>query len=74
MTMWSCFSDSVEEGEKLVKTALDNFGRIGEFINSIYLHWIIRLLQNFNCFYQSGLLNFCFIPIIHFLSEDHFYC
>lgn len=25
------FSDSVEEGEKLVKTALDAFGRIGEF-------------------------------------------
>ena len=24
------FSDSVEEGEKLVKTALDAFGRIGE--------------------------------------------
>lgn len=24
-------TDSVEEGEKIVKTAIDNFGRIGEF-------------------------------------------
>ena len=27
------FTDSVEEGEKLVKTALDNFGRIGKRIS-----------------------------------------
>jgi len=26
----SSFSDSVEEGEKLVKAALDSFGRIGK--------------------------------------------
>lgn len=32
------FSDSVEEGEKLVKTALDAFGRIGE------LSWLVWFL------------------------------
>lgn len=32
------FSDSVEEGEKLVKTALDAFGRIGE------LYWLVWFL------------------------------
>lgn len=32
------FSDSVEEGEKLVKTALDAFGRIGE------LSWLLWFL------------------------------
>lgn len=26
-----CFTDSVEDGEKLIKTALDAFGRIGGF-------------------------------------------
>ena len=29
--IWVC-KDSVEEGDKLVKTAIDNFGRIGEGI------------------------------------------
>ena len=27
-------SDSVEEGDKLVKTAIDNFGRLGELCTS----------------------------------------
>ena len=31
-------SDSVEEGDKVVKTAIDNFGRIGEFYNSGLFH------------------------------------
>ena len=35
-------SDSVEEGEKLVKTAIDNFGRIGELF--LYcIHFILHI-------------------------------
>lgn len=36
--------DSVVEGDKVVKTAIDNFGRIG-MIMSIYIH-TISVLQN----------------------------
>lgn len=26
-----CITDSVEDGDKVVKTAIDNFGRVGEW-------------------------------------------
>lgn len=41
------FVDSVEEGEKLVQTALENFGRIGQ---SLFYSIVIQLLTyNISC-------------------------
>ena len=41
LLLMMCIVDSVEEGEKLVQTALENFGRIGQYTHSWYMYVVV---------------------------------
>lgn len=63
-----CSADSVEEGEKLIQTALDAFGRIGGIDFDVHVYWLWAMQSNHSNNFCTSFL--CYGDGLFFSSTD----